>query len=77
MGAARTGEALVALYQKEQDAAIRRTVVEALFVQGNAESLVAIARKETDPSARKHLVQKLSLMKSKAAMDYLMEILGK
>ena len=52
-------------------------MVQALFVQGNAESLVAIARKETDLEARKDLVQKLSLMKSKVATDYLMEILGK
>jgi HEAT repeats len=77
MGASRTGEALVALYQKEKDAEIKRTVVQALFVQGNAESLVAIARKETDIEMRKDLVQKLSLMKSKVATDYLMEILGK
>lgn len=77
MGASRTGEALVSLYQKEKDPEIKRTVVQALFVQGNAESLVAIARKETDIEMRKDLVQKLSLMKSKAATDYLMEILGK
>ena len=56
---------------------INRAVVQALFVQGNAESMVAIARKETDLEARKDLVQKLSLMKSKVATDYLMEILGK
>lgn len=77
MGAARTGEALVALYQKEKDADIRRTVVQALFVQGNAESLVAIARKETDITMRREIVEKLSLMKSKVATDYLMELLGK
>ena len=77
MSAAKTGDALVTLYQKEKDPAIRRTVIQALFVQGNAESMVAIARKETDLEARKELVQKLSLMKSKVATDYLMEILGK
>ncbi len=77
MGAAKTGDALVQLYQKEKAAGIRRQVINALFVQGNAEQMVAIARKETDLEMRKELVQKLSLMKSKVATDYLMEILGK
>jgi len=54
-----------------------RVSVSSAGVQGNAESLVAIARKETDIEMRKDLVQKLSLMKSKVATDYLMEILGK
>jgi HEAT repeat protein len=78
MGRTQTGEALVGLYAKEKDAAIKRTVINGLFVQGNAESLVAIARKETDPALKRELVSKLSLMtKSKVAMDYLMEILNK
>ena len=78
MGRARTGDALVALYAKEKEADIKRTVINALFTQNNAESLVAIARKETDPAAKREIVSKLSLMtKSKVAMDYLMEILNK
>lgn len=77
MNAARTGENLVALYQKEKDPEIKRTIVQALFVQNNAEALVGIARKETDLEARKTVIKQLSLMKSKVATDYLMEILGK
>ncbi len=77
MGAPRTGDALVALYDKETDAGIKRLVIQALFVQDNAAALVALARKETDIAHRKDIVQKLSLMKSKVAMDYLLEILGK
>ena len=46
-------------------------------MQDNAEALVAIARKETDVEAKKAIVQQLSLMKSKVATDYLLEILGK
>jgi hypothetical protein len=38
---------------------------------------VALARKETSPEMKRDLVQKLSLMKSKVATDYLLEILGK
>lgn len=77
MGASRTGEALVGLYQKESDPDIKRTVIQALFVQSNAEALVALARKEASVEWKKELVQRLSLMKSKVATDYLMEILGK
>jgi hypothetical protein len=36
---------------------------------------VALARKETDLEMRKQIVQQLSMMQSKAALDYLMELL--
>jgi hypothetical protein len=77
MNVARTGDSLTALYQKEKDPEIKRTIIQALFVQNNAEALVAIARKETDIEAKKTVIKQLSLMKSKVATDYLMEILGK
>jgi hypothetical protein len=77
MNAARTGETLAALYQKEKEPEIKRTIVQALFVQNNAEALVSIARQETDVEAKKVLIRQLSLMKSKVATDYLLEILGK
>ena len=64
--------------RKRTKADIKRSVINALFVQNNADSLVAIARKETDPALKRDMVSKLSLMtKSKVAMDYLMEILNK
>ncbi|MGE0362681.1 MAG: HEAT repeat domain-containing protein [Vicinamibacterales bacterium] len=77
MGAQRTGTALVTLYERDRDAAVKRAVINALFVQGNAESLVALARKESSTGMKREMVQRLSLMKSKVATDYLMEILGK
>ena len=78
MGRTSTGEALVGIYAKEKDADIKRTVINALFTQNNADSLVAIARKETDAALKRDIVAKLSVMtKSKVAMDYLMEILNK
>jgi len=52
-------------------------VIQGLFVQGNAKALVDLARKETDPSVKKEIVGKLSVMGSKEATDYLMEILNK
>ena len=77
MGRTKTGEALVGLYAKEKETEIKRTIINALFVQNNAESLVAIARKETDPAAKRELVSKLSVMKNKVATDYLLELLNK
>ena len=67
--------ALTAIYAKETDAEIRRAVLQALFVQGNAAALVEIARREQDPDLKRAAVQKLSLMQSKEATDYLMELL--
>jgi hypothetical protein len=77
MGSTRAGGTLTALYAKEKDAAMKKTIIEAFFLQNNAEQLVAIARKETDPAMRKELVSRLSHMRSKVATDYLLEILNK
>ena len=73
-----TGAALVEIYSSQKDPAVRSAAVQGLFVQNNAEALVTLARRESDPAMKKELVQRLSLMsKSKVAMDYLMEVLGK
>ncbi|MGH3116936.1 MAG: HEAT repeat domain-containing protein, partial [Gaiellales bacterium] len=77
MGSRRTGDALVEIYTTDKDVEIRKAVIQGLFIQNNAESLVAIARKEHDLTMKKEIVSKLSLMRSKAAMDYLMEIIDK
>jgi hypothetical protein len=77
MGRTKTGDALLTIYAKEKEPQIKRQVINALFIQNNAESLVALARKESDAQMKKEMVQKLSLMKSKVALDYLMEILNK
>ncbi len=78
IGSKRTGDALVEIYGTDKDPEIKKAVINALFIQNNAESLVAIARKEQDQSMKKEIVQKLSLMGgSKVANDYLLEILNK
>lgn len=73
----KTGDALPALYAKESDAANKREILNALFIQQNAKSLIEIARKESDPNLKRDAVQKLSLMHSKEATDFLMEVLNK
>jgi HEAT repeat protein len=76
MGKEGTGPALVAIYGTDRDPDVRRAVIEGLFLQNNADALVALARKESDPALKRRMVEKLSLMQgSKAAMDYLMELL--
>jgi HEAT repeat protein len=75
MGGGKTGDALVEMYSGEKDPAIRRSVVNALFLQSNATALVALARKESDSEMKKTIVQKLSLMQSKVATDYMLELL--
>jgi HEAT repeat protein len=77
MGTSRTGDALVSIYASDKDTEDRRAVIQALFLESNAHALIAIARKETDPELRKDAVQKLSLMHSKEATDFMMEILNK
>jgi hypothetical protein len=76
MSSKQTADALGEIYGTSKDAEIRKAVVNSLFIQNNAEGLVALARKESDPSMKKEIVSKLSLMHSKAATDYLMEILN-
>jgi hypothetical protein len=70
-------KALQSIYAKETDRAIREDVLNALFIQGNAGAIVAIARSEKDPDLKRTAVSKLSIMHSKEATDYLMEILQK
>lgn len=76
MGQKGTAEALVDIYTRDKDVSIRNAVVQALFIQDNAEALVSLARKEQDPAMKKNIVQKLSNMRSKAATDYMLELLN-
>jgi hypothetical protein len=70
-------KALAEIYARETDRGIREEVLNAYFIQGNAGAIVAIARAEKDPGLKKIAVQKLSLMHSKEASDYMMELLQK
>jgi len=76
MGSKRTADVLVEIYNTDKDPEVKKTVIGALFVQGNADALVAIARKEPDIEMKKRIVSQLSIMGgSKAAREYLMELL--
>jgi tetratricopeptide (TPR) repeat protein len=70
-----TSEALVSIYGSDSALDVRKAVVNALFLQNNAKALVDLARAEKSPEMKKEIVSKLSIMKSKEATDYLLELL--
>jgi HEAT repeat protein len=74
-GADHTGSQLAKLYASDSDPEVKRTILHAFFVQGNSSALIAIARAEKDQGLRKTAVQQLSLMGSKDAVDYMLELL--
>jgi tetratricopeptide (TPR) repeat protein len=70
-----TAEALVSIYGSDASLDVKKAAVNALFLQNNAAALVTIARAEKNSEMKKEIVSKLSVMKSKEATDYLMELL--
>jgi HEAT repeat protein len=66
---------LLATYQKNSDPETRKAAVEALFLAGAAHDLVELAKAEKDPAMKQMIVQRLSLMHSKEASDYMLELL--
>jgi tetratricopeptide (TPR) repeat protein len=70
-----TSEALTGIYASDTSVEVKKAVINALFLQSNATGLVALARAEKNVDLKKEIVSKLSVMKSKEATDYLMELL--
>jgi HEAT repeat protein len=68
---------LQSMYAKETDRGVKEEILNAYFIGGDAKGLIAVARTEKDPELRKKAVEKLSLMGSKEANEYLMELLQK
>jgi HEAT repeat protein len=74
---ARSGDVLLQIYASESNVDVKKSVVNALFIQDNAAALVGLARKEQDVTMKKEIVSRLSNMRSKVATDYMLELLGK
>jgi HEAT repeat protein len=72
-----SGALLRSLYAAQKDAESKKAVMEALFVQDNAKALIEIAKAEKEPALRREAVEKLSLMDSREAQEYMLEILQK
>lgn len=71
----RSESVLIELYRAEQDPEIKKETLNAFFLQGNSTRLVEIARSEKDPGLKKEAVHWLSLMNSKEARAYMIELL--
>ena len=71
------GSTLVQIASSDPNRDLRRAAMEALFIRGDAHDLVAIAKSTNDVDTRKRAVEKLSLMDSKEARDYMLELLNK
>jgi HEAT repeat protein len=76
-GGASAAPALVSAYQNSPDAESKKAAIDGLFISGNAHELITLARAEKDPMYKQAIVSKLSIMHSKEATDYMMEILNK
>jgi hypothetical protein len=76
-GGASAAPALMAAYQGSPDVESKKAALDGLFISGDAHDLVALARAEKNPDLKQAIVSKLSIMHSKEATDYMMEILNK
>ena len=70
-------DTLLQIYASDTNPDVRKKVVGALFISGDAKALVTLAKKETDPEMKKKIVTDLSMMKSPDATAYLLELLNK
>jgi HEAT repeat protein len=66
---------LKTIYATDKDLEVKSAVLNAFFVQGNAKALIEIAKQERDPRLKKEAIEKLSVMGSKEATEYFMELL--
>ncbi len=66
---------MTSLYRNESDPSIKHEIVQAMFIQQNAKGLIELARQEKNAELKREIIQQLSLIHSKEATDYMMEIL--
>jgi hypothetical protein len=71
----RANDTLAEIYRTSSDAAIKRAVISAFFISGDAPRMVDLARNEKDISLKHDIVAQLALMNDKAATDYMTELL--
>lgn len=66
---------LAEIYRSTQETEIKRAVISAFFVSGDAPRMVELARNEKDLRLKHDIVAQLALMHDKAATDYMIELL--
>jgi HEAT repeat protein len=68
---------LAQLYQKESAVDVKRRILQAMFVGGDATRLIELAKTEPNPELRRTAVRNLGLLGSRRAGDALVEIYSK
>lgn len=74
-GGKESSQILRSIYESDSNTEVREAVIHALFLHNDAKTLVDLARREKDPALRREIISKLSIMHSKDATDYLLDIL--
>lgn len=75
LGAMKADDELARMYARETAPELKKRIINGIFVSNNAARLIEMARAERDPAMKKEIVQKLSVMRSKEASDYMLELL--
>jgi hypothetical protein len=65
------------MYGPEQEASVRKTIIQKLAERRDAKSLMDIGRQEKDVELQKAIVTRLVGMKTAEANDYLLEVFKK
>jgi len=76
LGAMGAHEELWSLYVKETSVDVKKQIISAMFVGGNATRLIELAKSEKDPELRRAAIRNLGVMGSKRTGDALVEIYG-
>jgi hypothetical protein len=76
VGGEHSSTILKSLYESDANLDVRHAVINALFLHNDAKTLVALGRAEKNPDLRKSIVTRLSIMHSKDAADFLLDILN-
>ena len=66
---------LAEVYRTSNETSIKRAVISAYFISGDASRMVDLARSEKDLKLKHDIVAQLALMNDKAATDYMTELL--
>ena len=69
-------EELWQLYQKESAVTVKKRILQAMFVGGNAARLIELAKIEKDPELRRTAVRNLGVMDARQTSGALLEIYG-
>jgi len=74
LGVIHAGSELSQLYQSESSASVKKAILQAMFVGGDADKLIELARNERDPELRKTAIHNLGLMKRAGTSEALTSI---